>query len=45
VTLAEVGNGVEVWPVQPGHRHDIDPSLVSLGELTRGVQAAAVAIH
>jgi hypothetical protein len=45
VALAEVGDGPEVRPVQAGHRHNVDPLLAGAGELTRRVQATAVAIE
>ena len=45
VALAEVGDGAEVRPVQAGDRHDVDPLLAGAGKLTRGVEAAAVAVE
>jgi hypothetical protein len=32
VALAEVGDGAEVRPVQPGHRHHVDPFLERHGQ-------------
>lgn len=45
MALAEVGDGAAVRAVQAGHCHDIDPLLAGPGELTRRVQAAAVAVE
>ena len=45
MTLAELGDGAEVRPVQAGERHEVDPLLAGTGELARGVQAAAVAVE
>jgi len=43
--LAEVADGAEVRPVQPGDRHHVHPLLAGPGKLATGVEAAAVAIE
>jgi hypothetical protein len=43
--LAEVTDGAEVRPVQPGDRHHVHPLFAGACQLTAGVDAAAVAIQ
>lgn len=39
MALAKVGDRAKVRPVQPGHRHHVDPLFAGTGELTGRVQA------
>ena len=45
MALAEVTDGAEVRPVQPGDGHHVHPLLAGPGQLPAGVDAAAVAIQ
>lgn len=45
MTLAEIGDRPEVRPLQPGHCHEIDPLLAGPRELTRRINAAAIAVQ
>ncbi len=44
MALAEIRDSAEVRAVQSRHRHDVDPLLAGAGQLTRGVDPAAVAV-
>ncbi len=45
VAAPEARHGAEVRPLQPRHRHEIDPLLARPGDPARGVDAAAVAVE